>query len=96
MNDGSNVFLLENAFQPFAVQHVNLIEARTLARDRFDAVERFGLGIAQIVEYGHVISCIDEFNARVAADKSGAAAYQNGFHSTPNVGFALRSVAHLS
>ena len=77
VNHRLDVVFLKNAVHRVTVKDVRLIEWEILAGDGFDAFERFGLGIGEVVHYYNFISCLLQHDACVRADKARAACYQN-------------------
>ena len=66
--------LVENAVEKCPVFHVALVEsANLLARDALDALEGNLAGVGQVVDHDDVIPGVEQLNAGVAADETGAA-----------------------
>ena len=59
------------------VGHVGLDKAEILAGDLFDAGQRFGAGVVEVIRHDDVVPCGQKLHAGVAADVAGATAYQN-------------------
>ena len=67
----------EDPVDPFPVEQVDLIEPEILPGDFADAVEHFRLGIDKIVEDDNLFPRVQQFNAGVGTDITGAASDQN-------------------
>ena len=73
MNGAADGLLIEDAVKKRPVIHITLIEgANLLARDALDALEGNLAGVRQVVDHDDVIARVEQLNAGVAADETGA------------------------
>ena len=73
VDDGIDVFLIENFLHAFAVQHVSLVKGHFLSCNLFHAVQSLFTGIVEIVHDNNIISLVQQFHTGMASDISGAA-----------------------
>ena len=83
VDDAGNVIVAEDLVHCRLVAAVSLDEGRTLAGDRFDAVNDLRGAVVKIVDDDDLQPRIEQRNGRMAADKSGAAGQKNG-HKKPS------------
>ena len=82
VDDGVDVVFLEDALKRLAVEDVVLVERQAVviggqAGDLAHAVERHLARIAQVVDHDDAVTLVEQFDAGVAADETGAAGDQN-------------------
>ena len=81
MDDRVDFILGKNSVQPRAVADVTFAELEVAAGNFPDAIERFRLAVIEIIEYNDLITLLDEFDAGVRADVTGAARNKNRHNS---------------
>jgi hypothetical protein len=69
--------LVEDRVERGFVAHVRFVERDLLAGDPLDARDRFALAVHEIVDHDHVVIAVEQFHARMRADKARAARHQN-------------------
>ena len=83
VDDAGDVIVAEDLVHCRLVAAVSLDEGRTLAGDRFDAVNDLRGAVVKIVDDDDLQPRIEQRNGRMAADKPGAAGQKNG-HKKPS------------
>ena len=84
LDDGGDVgALAEDVLDVIGLGHVGFVEAEVLAGDLLDAVQHHRAGVVKVVRHDDVVPCVQQLDAGVAADVSGAARYQN-CHNKPS------------
>ena len=79
MHNGFDVgILLKNSFGCCLIAQLGIDKGDSFAGDLLDADKGFLAGIAEIVNNDYVVAGLDELDAGVAADISGAAGDKNG------------------
>ncbi len=78
LDHGVNVRILgKQSFHGLGVGEIHFHEAEILAGDLLDPLHSLGAGIVEVISYNDVVAGGQKFHAGVAADVTGAAAYQN-------------------
>ena len=78
LDDAVDVLVLgEDLFDGGLVGHVGLDKAEVLAGDLFHAGQGLGAGVVVVIGHDDIIPGGQKFHAGVAADVTGATAYQN-------------------
>ena len=83
MHDDIRLKIREDPVHCRLVAAVSLDEGRTLAGDRFDAVNDLRGAVVKIVDDDDLQPRIEQRNGRMAADEPGAAGQKNG-HKKPS------------
>ena len=90
VNNAVNIILGKNALERVAIEHIVLVEFHSLGSTRrslavgfcllhnlSDAINGLLAGIRQVVDDDHTITSLEQFNARMAANKASTAGDQD-------------------
>ena len=77
MNTGINVFFAEYVLKSLTIADIRFIERNLLSCDLFDPFETLFAGIAEIVDYHHIVPCILQFDHGMTSDKAHTTGYKN-------------------
>ncbi len=77
VNDGGNFIFGEDFPEQRLVPDVALVEFQGFAGEGLDPIQTLGVGIAEVVHNHHAVAAIEQLQAGVGADITGAAGDQN-------------------
>ena len=75
MNTGINVFFFENFIQSLSVENIYFIKFNWFTCNLFYTFKTLLTGVAQVVQYYYIISCILKFYYGVASNKTSSTCY---------------------
>ena len=77
MNDRVNLLRGKDAIQAFLVKDIPFHKVQRLSGNLLHPVNRLLAGVVQVVDHRNLITCIQQFHARMAADKPGSSRNKN-------------------